>query len=83
MVIEDDSDISNMICDFLKQNGYNARPVYSGTEALMVFNNKIDLVLLDLMLPGLAGEVVLQEIRKQTLGSFPELKREPGKTFIK
>ena len=64
LVIEDDSDISNMICDLLQQNSYNARPVYSGTEALMVFNNKIDLILLDLMLPGLKGELVLHEIRK-------------------
>lgn len=66
LVIEDDSDISNMICDLLQQNSYNARPVYSGTEALMVLNNKIDLILLDLMLPGLKGELVLHEIRKHS-----------------
>lgn len=66
LVIEDDSDISNMICDLLKQNGYDAKQAYSGTEALMVFNNKVDLVLLDLMLPGLKGELVLQEIRKHS-----------------
>lgn len=66
LVIEDDSDISNMICDLLKQNGYNAKPAYSGTEALIVFDDKIDLVLLDLMLPGLNGELVLQEIRKHS-----------------
>lgn len=50
LVIENDSDISNMICDLLKQNGYNVNPAYSGTEALMVFDNKIDLILLDLIL---------------------------------
>ena len=66
LVIEDDSDISNMICDLLKLNGYNAKPAYSGTEALMVFDKKINLVLLDLMLPGLNGELVLQEIRKHS-----------------
>ena len=66
LVIEDDSDISNMICDLLQQNSYNARPVYSGTEALMVLNNKIDLILLDLMLPGLKVELVLHEIRKHS-----------------
>lgn len=66
MVIEDDNDISNMICDLLEQNGYNTKPAYSGTEALLVFNHKIDLVLLDLMIPGLAGEQVLQEIRKNS-----------------
>lgn len=66
LVIEDDSDISNMICDLLEQSGYNTKPAYSGTEALMVFDDKIDLVLLDLMLPGLSGELVLQEIRKHS-----------------
>lgn len=66
LVIEDDGDISNMICDLIEQNGYNAKQAYSGTEALMVFDNKIDLVLLDLMLPGLNGEMVLQEIRKHS-----------------
>lgn len=66
LVIEDDNDISNMICDLLRQNGYNTKQAYSGTEALMVFNNAISLVLLDLMLPGLAGEAVLQEIRKHS-----------------
>lgn len=66
MVIEDDNDISNMIYDLLEQNGYNIKQAYSGTEALLVFDHKIDLVLLDLMLPGLAGEQVLQEIRKNS-----------------
>ena len=66
LVIEDDNDISNMIYDLLEQNGYNIKQAYSGTEALLVFDHKIDLVLLDLMLPGLAGEQVLQEIRKNS-----------------
>ncbi len=66
LVIEDDSDISNMICDLLEQNGYNTKSAHSGTEALIVFDKKIDLVLLDLMLPGLKGEMVLQEIRKHS-----------------
>lgn len=66
LVIEDDNDISNMICDLLKQNGYDTKVAYSGTEALMVFDDKINLVLLDLMLPGLNGEMVLKEIRKHS-----------------
>lgn len=66
LVIEDDTDISNMICDLLEQNGYQVKPVFSGTEALMLFDTNFDLVLLDLMLPGVAGEAVLQEIRKHS-----------------
>lgn len=66
LVIEDDYDISNMICDLLDQNDYNTRKAYSGTEALMIFDQTINLVLLDLMLPGLEGNVVLEEIRKHS-----------------
>ncbi|KON87985.1 XRE family transcriptional regulator [Sporosarcina globispora] len=66
LVVEDDIDISNMICDLLEQNEYDSKLAYSGTEALMYFNENIDLVLLDLMLPGLDGEMVLQEIRKHS-----------------
>lgn len=66
LVIEDDNDINHMVCDLLEQNGYNTKSAYSGTEALMVFHDKIDLVLLDLMLPGLTGEQVLQELRKHS-----------------
>lgn len=66
LVIEDDSDISNMIRDLLEQNGYQVKPAFSGPEALMIFDTKFDLILLDLMLPGLEGEAVLQEIRKHS-----------------
>lgn len=66
LVIEDDKDISNMICDLLAQNGYHPKPAYSGTEALMIFDQSIELILLDLMLPGLAGEQVLEEVRKHS-----------------
>jgi two-component system, OmpR family, response regulator len=66
LVIEDDYDINNMISDLLKQNGYAIKSAFSGTEALLAFNERIDLVLLDLMLPGLSGEMVLKEIRKHS-----------------
>lgn len=64
LVVEDDDNINNMLCDLLEQNGYKPIPVFSGTEALMRF--KIDptnLILLDLMLPGKSGELVLSDIR--------------------
>lgn len=65
LVVEDDNDINNMLCDLLRQNGYNLVSAFSGTEALMHFKQEpIILVLLDLMLPGKSGEVVLTEIRE-------------------
>ena len=64
LIIEDDGDINNMLCDFLEQNGYMPTAAYSGTEAVMRFgSDKYDLVLLDLMLPGKTGIDVLSEIK--------------------
>lgn len=59
-IIDDDVHIGNMIEEVLQGEGYNVIRAYSGTEALYLFeNNHPDLVLLDLMLPGLSGEEVL------------------------
>ena len=69
LIIEDDVNISNMLRDLLAQNGYLPETAYSGTEAVMCFannNNKYDLVLLDLMLPGKPGLEVLSEIRSKS-----------------
>lgn len=62
-IIDDDVHIGNMIEEVLQGEGYNVIRAYSGTEALYLFeNNHTDLVLLDLMLPGLSGEEVLPHI---------------------
>ena len=64
LLVEDDADISNMLCDLLTQNEYAVEPAYSGTEAILLMEkNAYDLVLLDLMLPGISGEEVLARIR--------------------
>jgi len=66
LIVEDDTDISNMLRDLLQNNGYFVKCAFSGTEALLLIEqNKIDLVLLDLMLPGLSGEKVILKIRDQ------------------
>lgn len=62
-VVDDDVDIGNMIEEVLTAEGYTVLRAYSGTEARMLFQNqRPDLVLLDLMLPGLSGEELLAEI---------------------
>lgn len=62
-VIDDDVPIGNMIEEVLTQEGYEVLRAYSGTEALLLIERqRPDLVLLDLMLPGLAGEEVLPRI---------------------
>lgn len=63
-VIDDDIYIGNMLEEILQQNGYAVLRAYSGTEAVLLLSGrKCDLVLLDLMLPGLSGEEVLPHIR--------------------
>ena len=63
LVIDDDVHIGNMLEETLEREGYQVSRAYSGTEALLVLQaEKPDLVLLDLMLPGLGGEEVLPRL---------------------
>ena len=64
LIIDDDMHIGNMLEEVLTREGYGVLRAYSGTEALMLLSSKTpDLVLLDLMLPGLSGEEVLPKIK--------------------
>ncbi|MCM1055656.1 MAG: response regulator transcription factor [Bacteroides sp.] len=63
LIVDDDIYIGNMTEEVLTKEGYTVSRAYSGTEALMLLSDiKPDLVLLDLMLPGLSGEELLPRI---------------------
>ena len=67
LIVEDDININNLLCEVLVKAGYMCEQAFSGTEAKLLLNIKekaYTLVLLDLMLPGASGEEVLKEIRK-------------------
>ena len=64
LIVDDDVNIGDMLTDALTGEGYAVRRAYSGTEAVMLLGQeRPDLILLDLMLPGMTGEEVLAQIR--------------------
>lgn len=66
LIVEDDVNINNLLKETLSQKGYTCGQAFSGTEAaLWLEKESWMLVLLDLMLPGMTGEEVLQLIRRQ------------------
>ena len=72
LIVEDDTNINNLLCEALTKEGYSCEQAFSGTEARLLLNMKeygYALVLLDLMLPGIPGETVLGEIRSK--GKLP------------
>lgn len=64
LIVDDDLYIGNMVEEVLTKEGYRVSRAYSGTEAVLSLSETApDLVLLDLMLPGLSGEEILPKIK--------------------
>lgn len=64
LVVEDDRNTHQVICEFLKEAGYAVTGAYDGDEAVSLFyKGRFELVVLDIMLPKKNGMEVLQEIR--------------------
>lgn len=72
LIVEDDTNINHLLREALSKEGYSCEQAFSGTEAKLLLNMQqhgYALILLDLMLPGISGEAVLEEIRKK--GNLP------------
>ena len=66
LVVEDDQDINRLLCKILEGGGYCCRPAFSGSEAVLWAEQyDYDLILLDLMLPGLTGEEFIEQMRRK------------------
>lgn len=67
LVAEDDLALRNLLAMSLQARGYDVLAVPDGTQALEVFlREPVDLVILDIMMPGLSGLQVLEEIRRRS-----------------
>ncbi|MBO6039599.1 MAG: response regulator transcription factor [Oscillospiraceae bacterium] len=64
LIVDDDLSIGNLLEEALTKEGYSVLRAYSGTEAVLLLREtRPDLVLLDMMLPGLSGEEVLPHLK--------------------
>lgn len=64
LIVEDDADIHQLLEEILISESYQTRHAYSVSEALFILEKeKVDLILLDLMLPDLAGEEIISKIK--------------------
>lgn len=67
LLVEDDKQTNEAICEYLKLAGHKIVPAFDGLDALKIFEQEnIDLVILDIMLPKITGLGVLHELRKKS-----------------
>lgn len=64
LIVEDNTEINNMVCDYLNKKSFDCTQAFSGTEALLYLKNEVfDVIILDLMLPGISGNELIQKIK--------------------
>ncbi len=63
LVVDDEEDVVEVVSHFLEQEGYTVQKAYDGEEALEKASPDIDLILLDIMLPGVDGYEVCRRLR--------------------
>lgn len=74
LIVEDEIDINGLLARILSESGYRAVQAFSGTEAKLWMEKEMpDLILLDLMFPGISGEELLQDIQENQRLYIPVL----------
>ena len=64
LLVEDNKEIHDLIKNALEKERYIVKNAYSGTEALIILEKEnVDIILLDLMLPGINGEEIIKKIK--------------------
>lgn len=72
LIVEDDTDINHLLRRILAKDGYGVVQAFSGTEAKLLLSMEApDLMLLDLMLPGMSGEELLMLVREELKLDIP------------
>ncbi len=67
LVIEDNNEINQMVTEWFSLNDFEVKSAFSGTEGLLYFSTEpFDVIILDLMLPGMSGEEILKNIRMKS-----------------
>ena len=67
LIVDDEERIRNLLTIYLRKEQYNILQAENGYEAINIFNkNKVDLIILDVMMPIMDGWDVCKEIRKTT-----------------
>lgn len=66
MVIEDEPDAADLFAEMMRLNGYRVLKTYSGAPAMdLIAQERPDLIILDIMMPGVSGLDVLRYLRQQ------------------
>lgn len=66
LLLEDDTNLSETVCEFLESKGYDVTPIYDGAEAEeCIYEHHFDLFLLDVNVPSLNGFELLKKVRKE------------------
>ena len=79
LIVDDEQPIADFLAEFLSDEGYTAASAYNGLQALeMVEQHVPDLIILDVMMPHMNGEAVLQRLRAARSITVPIIMMSAG-----